>query len=243
MVTEGTDLDGAASRHRARRGRAALSRSADRSHAPGRRDRVRLRGLRSVRGRRGRRRGVRRDRARSGGGLTMGRFHRHDDGDRDHSSSGRPDAATTPRTGPDVERVEVLERIFDENDRCAGAEPRRPRRCRRVRDQPDVVSRRRQDHPARARRCARSPGRVRVGVIEGDIETSIDADRLAGLGAVDRADQHRQRLRRRVPPRRADGALSARPAAARPRSTWSSSRTSATWSARPSSTSASTPGR
>ena len=33
------------------------------------------------------------------------------------------------------------------------------------------------------RTLERLPGRIRVGVVEGDIETSIDADRLAGFGA------------------------------------------------------------
>ena len=53
---------------------------------------------------------------------------------------------------------------------------------------------------------------------EGDVEGSLDADRLARLHVPVVAAQHRQRLRRRVPPRRQHGALgAAEPAARRPR--------------------------
>jgi len=114
----------------------------------------------------------------------VGRFHRHDDGtvhqhpDDDVASDlGDHSAYETGR-----DRVEVLERIFDENDRTAAA------------NRGDL---------ARAGACAvnlmsspgagktmllsetlrRLAGVMRVGIIEGDIETSLDADRLAGLGA------------------------------------------------------------
>jgi hydrogenase nickel incorporation protein HypB len=136
----------------------------------------------------------------------MGRFHRHDDGSA-HSHDHGPGAETpavaahshesevalaTPRhddrlgdhsgyaTTP--ERIEVLEHIFGENDRTAALN--------------------RQDlerHGIHAINLMSSPGAgktallrhtlsrlrdtIRIGVIEGDIETSIDADRLAGLGA------------------------------------------------------------
>jgi hydrogenase nickel incorporation protein HypB len=108
----------------------------------------------------------------------VGRFHRHDDGTAHGHDHGDHSAYATG-----VERVEVLERIFDENDHCAAHN--------------------RADFAA-AGVCAvnlmSSPGAgktallhalllalapsTRIGVIEGDIETSIDADRLAGLGAV-----------------------------------------------------------
>jgi hydrogenase nickel incorporation protein HypB len=134
----------------------------------------------------------------------MGRFHRHDDGtvhehddgtvhDGGHGNPAddhghRPSGATDPaigdhsgyRTGP--ERVEVLEAIFGENDRLAAAN--------------------RADFDAAGVRVVNlmsSPGagktqllrqtlerlrdRVRIGIVEGDIETSLDADRLAGFGA------------------------------------------------------------
>lgn len=134
----------------------------------------------------------------------MGRFHRHDDGhdhdhDHDHEHDGehehRPDHAadhqhgnerdvgdhSAYQTGP--ERIEVLERIFDENDRLAAAN-----RADLARAQ------------ARAINLMSSPGagkttllretlrvladRLRIGVIVGDIETSLDADRLEGFGAA-----------------------------------------------------------
>ena len=122
----------------------------------------------------------------------MGRFHRHDDGtlhdhphdhdhghDHEHNHDHLGDHSGY-ETGRD--RVEVLERIFDENDRTAAAN---------------------RDDLARSGACAinlmsspgagktallaetlrRLAGQIRIGVIEGDIETSLDADRLAGLAA------------------------------------------------------------
>ncbi len=110
----------------------------------------------------------------------MGRFHRHDGGTAHSHDQGVGDHSAY---GTGVERVEVLERIFDENDHCA------------AQNRADLAA---------AGVCAinlmSSPGAgkttllaallrglslsVRVAVIEGDIETSIDADRLAGLGAA-----------------------------------------------------------
>jgi hydrogenase nickel incorporation protein HypB len=60
----------------------------------------------------------------------MGRFHRHDDGtEHDHVHDGPTHSHDGPTHSHDLgdhssyrtgtERVEVLERIFDENDRCA----------------------------------------------------------------------------------------------------------------------------
>ena len=67
---------------------------------------------------------------------------------------------------------------------------------------------RRQDDAARARGRATCPG-VRVGVLEGDVQGSMDADRLAVAARAGHAAQHRPELRRRVPPRREHGALGA----------------------------------
>jgi hydrogenase nickel incorporation protein HypB len=109
----------------------------------------------------------------------MGRFHRHDDGTaHEHRELGDHSGYDTG-----TERIEVLERIFDENDHCA------------AHNRADLVA-----ADACAINLMSSPGAgkttllvallkrlavtLRVGVIEGDIETSIDADRLAGLGAV-----------------------------------------------------------
>jgi hydrogenase nickel incorporation protein HypB len=122
--------------------------------------------------------------------VTVGRFHRHDGGVvHSHSSAHSPDHPPTRDVGDHsgygtgAERVEVLERIFDENDRVAEL------------NRADL-----RDAGAYAVNLMSSPGagkttllretltrlraRLRVGVVEGDIETSIDADRLQGLGAV-----------------------------------------------------------
>ena len=106
----------------------------------------------------------------------MGRFHRHADGTvhehGDHSAYA---------TGP--ERVTVLERIFGEND--VAAEANRAAfdahgiRCINVMSSPGAGKTAVLAHTLR---YLQQRG-VRTGVVEGDIETSLDADRLAGLGA------------------------------------------------------------
>jgi hydrogenase nickel incorporation protein HypB len=125
----------------------------------------------------------------------MGRFHRHNERtahDHDHSNNHDHDHAKDQdhgqdhgdmsgyRTGP--ERVLVLESIFGENDRCADAN-------RANFDTAGVVAVNMMSSPGAGktailcRTLASLPDPTRVGVIEGDIETSIDADRLAGFGA------------------------------------------------------------
>ena len=105
----------------------------------------------------------------------MGRFHRHDDGTA-HDHGDHSGYATG------VERVEVLERIFDENDRTAAAN-RAEFAAAGVR----VVNL--MSGPGAGKTTllretlARLGGELRIGIIEGDIETSLDADRLAGFGA------------------------------------------------------------
>jgi hydrogenase nickel incorporation protein HypB len=107
----------------------------------------------------------------------MGRFHQHDDGTGDDHDTG--DMAGY-RTGP--ERVRVLEHIFHENDRCAASN-------RTMLDAAGVVAVNLMSSPGAGKTAllrhtlASLPDAQRVGVIEGDIETSIDADRLAGFGA------------------------------------------------------------
>lgn len=129
----------------------------------------------------------------------MGRFHRHDDGtmhDHDHDGEHHhllpPDADLRSRSDREVgdhsayasstERVIVLERILDENDRIA------------ERNRSDLAQR-----GIRTVNLMSSPGAgkttllaatiplliddVRLGVLEGDIATSLDADALTGLGA------------------------------------------------------------
>jgi len=120
----------------------------------------------------------------------MGRFHRHTDGtvhdhdhaDQEHGHEHRDvgDHSGYAETG--TERIEVLEHILAENDRIADSNRR------------DLTS-----HGVRTVNLMSAPGagkttllrrtiaalgeRVRVGVLEGDIATSLDADALSGLGA------------------------------------------------------------
>lgn len=112
----------------------------------------------------------------------MGRFHRHDDGtvhSHDHEHDGHGD-----HSGYDtaVERIEVLESIFAENDIRA-----------------DINRKAFADNGVRALNLMSSPGsgkttvlaatldhlagQVAVGVIEGDIATDLDAVKLGGRGA------------------------------------------------------------
>ncbi|MDQ2781069.1 MAG: hydrogenase nickel incorporation protein HypB [Actinomycetota bacterium] len=132
----------------------------------------------------------------------MGRFHRHDDGTahehsvterggHEHDSPSHADASPEHDlgdmsgygTGP--ERIQVLERIFGENDRTAQAN-------RDLLDANRVVAINMMSSPGAGKTLilqrtlsamADRADKVRVGIVEGDIETSIDADRLAGYGA------------------------------------------------------------
>ena len=122
----------------------------------------------------------------------MGRFHYHADGtshdhERDHDHSGEQEHATEvgDHSGYTTGglRVDVLEQILGENDRIADA------------NRSDF-----HDSGVRVINLMSSPGAgkttllretlirlggaLRIGIIEGDIETSIDADRLSGLGAA-----------------------------------------------------------
>jgi len=109
----------------------------------------------------------------------MGRFHRHEDGTA-HSHDGDGEDHSGYQTG--AERVEVLERIFDENDRTAAAN-----RALFAASGVRVVNL--MSSPGAGKTTllretlSRLAGQVRIGIIEGDIETSLDADRLAGFGA------------------------------------------------------------
>ena len=121
----------------------------------------------------------------------MGRFHRHDDGtahshddhpagDHSHGHSHGPGDHSGYQTGPD--RVEVLERIFDENDKTAAAN-------RGSFAASGVCAVNLMSSPGAGKTTLlretlqRMTGELRIGIIEGDIETSLDADRLAGFGA------------------------------------------------------------
>jgi hydrogenase nickel incorporation protein HypB len=137
----------------------------------------------------------------------VGRFHRHDDGtvhehdgvgEHDHrhlpeplgsDGAGRPTSVTSAPIGDHsgygtgVERVEVLEAIFGENDRLAAAN-------RADFDASGVRVVNLMSSPGAGKTLLlvqtlqRLAGRVRVGIVEGDIETSLDADRLAGFDAA-----------------------------------------------------------
>jgi len=80
------------------------------------------------------------------------------------------------------ERVEVLERIFGENDRTAAAN-RADFAAAGVRVVNLMSSPGAGKTMLLGETLTRLGSRLRIGIIEGDIETSLDADRLAGLGA------------------------------------------------------------
>jgi hydrogenase nickel incorporation protein HypB len=121
----------------------------------------------------------------------MGRFHRHEDGtehvhDLDQVPQDRVsldhDHGDMSGYGTGPERVLVLQRIFGENDRCADAN-------RKLLDAAGVVAINMMSSPGAGKTAilchtlASQSDPTRLGVVEGDIETSIDADRLAGFGA------------------------------------------------------------
>ena len=129
----------------------------------------------------------------------MGRFHRHEDGhvhdhDHDHDHDHHHDhdhaEAMVPSDVGDhsgyqtgSERIVVLERIFAENDQTAAAN-------RSDFDNAGVIAVNLMSSPGAGKTAVlretlrRLQGQLRIGVIEGDIETSIDADRLDGFGAA-----------------------------------------------------------
>jgi hydrogenase nickel incorporation protein HypB len=115
----------------------------------------------------------------------MGRFHRHDDGTvHAHDTGHDHEHATGDHSGYATggERVEVLERIFAENDKTAAAN-RAEFAAAGVRVVNLMSSPGAGKTTLLRETLARLAGLVRVGIIEGDIETSLDADKLAGFGA------------------------------------------------------------
>ena len=115
----------------------------------------------------------------------MGRFHRHADGPA-HSHDGTGDHSHGPgdlsgyQTG--TERVEILERIFGENDKTAAAN--RDRFAATGVCAINLMSSPGAGKTTLLRQTlTRLAGRLRAGIIEGDIATSLDADQLAGFGA------------------------------------------------------------
>ncbi|APT84025.1 hydrogenase nickel incorporation protein HypB [Corynebacterium aquilae] len=124
----------------------------------------------------------------------MGRFHRHDDGtvhhhDHDHEGHTHDHEHTHDHDHGDHseyatgrERIEVLEDIFAENDHCAAHN-------RQALEEHNVRAINLMSAPGSGKTevlrhtLEHFQGTFRCGVVEGDIETSLDADRLTGLGA------------------------------------------------------------
>lgn len=130
----------------------------------------------------------------------MGRFHRHDDGtvhshshdaaghthvhDHDHEHPHDHSHDVGDHSGYETgrERIEVLEDIFTENDHCAThnreAFDKHGVTCVNVMSSPGAGK-----TTLLERTLAAGEGKVRFGVVEGDIETALDADRLTDFGA------------------------------------------------------------
>ncbi len=120
----------------------------------------------------------------------MGRFHRHEDGtvhshdhgDHEHTHDHADLVGDNSAYETEPERVDVLERIFDENDHAAAAN-------RALFDESGVTAINLMSSPgagkttALAATIAALGPSVRCGVVEGDIETSLDADRLNGVAS------------------------------------------------------------
>ena len=123
----------------------------------------------------------------------MGRFHRHSDGtehDHDHEpghdeghDNGRDVGDHSGYTTTGAARVMVLENILSENDRVAG-ENRGDLRAAGVRTVNLMSSPGAGKTTLLRRTLVALRDRLRIGVLEGDIATSLDADRLEGLGAA-----------------------------------------------------------
>ena len=127
--------------------------------------------------------------------MTVGRLHRHEESgtehehaheyEREHAHAHAHEEGVGDHSGygTGTERVEVLERIFDENDLAAALN-------RAEFDAAGITAVNLMSAPGAGKTTLlretliRLRGDLRVGIVEGDIETSIDADRLAGLGAV-----------------------------------------------------------
>jgi hydrogenase nickel incorporation protein HypB len=114
----------------------------------------------------------------------VGRFHRHADGTaHEHGEDDHGVGDHSGYAGTGTSRVAVLEDIFSENDRVA-AENRAAFEGAGVRTV-NLMSSPGAGKTTLLERTLRTlSGRTRIGVLEGDIATSIDADRLAGLGAA-----------------------------------------------------------
>ena len=114
-------------------------------------------------------------------------------------------------------RISILENLLSENDRIAEDNGRRL-------DESGVRAVNLMSSPGAGkttllRKTLEEMGQsVRIGVLEGDIATSLDADQLEGAGAIAISVVNTERrLRWRVPPRRGHGPVRhGAPATARP---------------------------
>ena len=117
----------------------------------------------------------------------MGRFHRHHDGtehDHEHEDEHERDVGDhSGYTDTGAARVMVLENILSENDRVAD-ENRRDLRAAGVRTVNLMSSPGAGKTTLLRHTLVALHDRLRIGILEGDIATSIDADRLEGLGAA-----------------------------------------------------------
>jgi hydrogenase nickel incorporation protein HypB len=115
----------------------------------------------------------------------MGRFHRHPDGtDHEHEPNAEHDVGDhSGYTETGAARIMVLENILSENDRVAD-ENRRDLRAAGVRTVNLMSSPGAGKTTLLRQTLVELRDRLRIGVLEGDIATSIDADRLEGLGAA-----------------------------------------------------------
>ncbi len=126
----------------------------------------------------------------------MGRFHRHADGTvhnhDEHGHDGHHHTRPRNRSGRDVgdhsgyetgtERIMVLEQILGENDRTAAANrtdlARRGIRTVNLMSSPGAGK-----TTLLTRTIPALAEEYRIGIVEGDIATSLDADQLSDLGA------------------------------------------------------------
>lgn len=109
-----------------------------------------------------------------------GVWHSHDDHEHEHDHRDVGDHTGYETGGL---RVDVLEKILGENDRTAEAN-RSDFRAAGVRVVNVMSSPGAGKTTLLAKLFGRSGGTTRFGVIEGDIETAIDADRLAATGVA-----------------------------------------------------------
>jgi hydrogenase nickel incorporation protein HypB len=119
----------------------------------------------------------------------LGRFHRHSNGhghshDDGHGHDHDQHRDVGDHSGYETGdlRVQVLERILSENDRTA-ADNRADLAGRGIRSVNLMSSPGAGKTTLLHAALRHLDGRVRVGIVEGDIETPLDADRLRGLGA------------------------------------------------------------